>query len=41
MIEAITQRSELDPDCSNHIDLFNGFVTLQPQLQLNRQHLGQ
>ena len=41
MIEANIQRSESSPDCANHIDLFNGIVTLQTQLQLNSQHIGQ
>lgn len=39
MSEADTQKSELDPNRSNHIDLSNGIVNLRPQL--NRQHLGQ
>ena len=41
MIEVNIQRSESSADYANHIDLFNGIVTLQPQLQLNSQHLGQ
>ena len=41
MIEANIQRSESSPDCTNQIDLFSGIVTIQPQLQLNSQHLGQ